>query len=172
MALTYQLIQAITADGTSTTATFNSIPQTYTDLVLKMSLRQANAVTVDVAGVRFNGVSTGTLYSHTWLASNGTAPSSGRESNQNQNLSYSIPGSNSTASTFSNQEIYIPNYTGSANKVASSFGASENNATLAQMGALALLFRSTTAISSISVFAFGGNLVSGSTLYLYGIKNF
>ena len=75
--------------------------------------------------------------------------------------------------TFSNSEIYIPSYTANQNKAVSFIGnreynsssSSETNATL--VGSYA----STTAISSITITPPSGNFVSGSSFYLYGVKN-
>jgi hypothetical protein len=132
-----------------------------------MSVRITAAANFDVALLRFNGSSSS--YSGTWVAGNGSAASSGSLTAGTYQYSFSVNAANATADTFSNQEIYIPNYTVSQNKASGSFGASENNATSAQIGAIASLWSDTSAITSIGIFS--TNLVAGSSFYLYGIKN-
>jgi hypothetical protein len=79
--------------------------------------------------------------------------------------------SNETASTFSNSEIYLPNYASSSiNKEYSSSGVVENNATAANSVLTAGLWSSTAAITQIDLVGMGGDFVSGSTFYLYGIN--
>jgi citrate lyase synthetase len=85
---------------------------------------------------------------------------------------YTSDWSSDTANTFSNGEIYIPNYTVAQNRAISAFGVEENNATTAYTTASASLYRSTTAITSITLIYTGGNNhLAGSTFYLYGISN-
>jgi hypothetical protein len=79
--------------------------------------------------------------------------------------------SNWTANTFSNGEIYIPNYAGSNYKSWSSDAVTENNATSADMSLVAGLTSITAAITSITIAGAAGNLVQYSTAYLYGVSN-
>jgi hypothetical protein len=67
----------------------------------------------------------------------------------------------------------LPSYLASQNKPLSIIDAPEMNDTANfQMEAVASLYRSTTAISSIEIGLVGaGNYVSGSSFYLYGISN-
>lgn len=77
-----------------------------------------------------------------------------------------------TANTFSNGELYIPNYAGSANKPTSWFNAQENNTTTAYINSHANLWSNTSAITSITLTASVGTneIKSGSSFYLYGIS--
>jgi len=54
---------------------------------------------------------------------------------------------------------------------ASYFQVTEDNSTTAYVLAIANLLSSTTAISSLTFGGYGFNFVSGSSFYLYGIKN-
>ena len=168
MATTYTLINSNVLSSSASSVTFSSIPATYTDLVLRWSARQTFAAITNGGGVRFNGLST-TIYSQTEIIGDGSSASTSSGSNNDQ-IPTSTPGSSATSNTFSNNELYIPNYLVNANKPVSVFMVSENNATTARIVAEAGLFRSTGAINSITINA-GFDFVSGSSFYLYGISN-
>jgi hypothetical protein len=75
-----------------------------------------------------------------------------------------------TANTFSNADIYIPNYTSSNAKSVSVDGVTENNATEASATLTAGLSTDTAAITSITVIALSsGTIATNSTFTLYGI---
>lgn len=169
MANTYTLISSsFPTSGNS--VTFSSIPQTYTDLVIRVSGRTTNSSIISSFQVGFNGVTTST-YSSVSVQGNGSAPSSSR-SQSNEIYSGFINGGNSLANSFGSSEIYIPNYTNSTNnKQISSFTVSEDNSGTAYITASAGLSSNTAAISSITVYFGGNTIASGSSLYLYGIKN-
>lgn len=172
MPSTYTLISSNTLTSSAASVTFSSIPATYTDLVLKISTRGDNGGTVPSSvELTFNGNNAN--FSRTDLTGNGSAAASARNSNQtNIRLTNHSNGSASTANAFSNSEIYIPNYNGSTNKPIGSFGVGETNASAASMGAVAGLWGNTSAITSITIANYTDNaFVTGSSFYLYGIKN-
>jgi hypothetical protein len=172
MANTYTLIASNTLSSSAASVTFSAIPGTYTDLVVRCSVRLAAGAgsTIQDLLVRFNATTTN--YSITQLTSDGSAASSGRISNTTRMLITNVvSGDNATNNTFGSVEIYIPSYTVSQNKPIANFGASENNSTTAGISAVAGLWRDTTAISSIELYNGVGNLASGSSFFLYGIKN-
>jgi hypothetical protein len=81
--------------------------------------------------------------------------------------SYSgIVGDGATASTFSNDAIYIPNYSGSTNKSVSIDTVTENNATAAHQTITASVWANTAAITSIKIVT-GANFAQYSTASLY-----
>jgi hypothetical protein len=85
---------------------------------------------------------------------------------------YYTDGASATASTFANAELYIPSYTASQSKPLSLVSMAEGNTTNFSMGANAGLWRNTAALTSINIVSFvGANFVTGSSFYLYGIKN-
>ena len=173
MPATYQLISSNTLSSAAASVTFSSIPATYTDLVLRLSARSSNAGRNDVVNMEFNANSSA-LYSTTILYGQGGGSfGSLRNSNATYTrIGYYISGDTTTSSTFGSQEFYIPNYTASQNKAISGFGVSENNATVQDLAVTAGLFRDTTAISSIKLTLLTGpNFMSGSSFFLYGIKN-
>jgi hypothetical protein len=170
MPSTYTLIASNTLSSSAASVTFSSIPNTFTDLVLKVSARGTVAGTVSFI-IRPNS-SSASEYSRTALFGTGSSAGSFRNSNSGALLAYANP-SDSTASTFSSIEFYFANYTASTTKPISSIVMMENNATAAEMYVLAQLWNNTTAISSLLIDASGsgGNFASGSSFFLYGIKN-
>ena len=172
MPSTYTLIASNTLGASAASVTFSSIPSTYTDLVLRISARSDRAVTSQNFYVQINGASFDGTYSFTSLQGQGSAASSTRTSVDGAFYDGYIPGTSATANTFNSSEYYFSNYAGSANKVASSFTAVENNTTTIQyLSVGANLRTSTTAISSLVLSLPTGNFVSGSSFFLYGIKN-
>lgn len=174
MANTYTLISSSTLGSNQTSVTFSSIPSTYTDLVLIMSVRAANSSGNPTMSplIRFNG-DTATNYSYTELyTSNGTSAASFRASSQTAGDT-TFNGTTTTANTFSNTELYIPNYTVSANKPFSMYTVAENNATAGYIYTGAELWRNTATINSIALVSYNGveSFATGSSFYLYGIKN-
>jgi len=167
---TYTLISSNVLTTTAASVTFSAIPSTYTDLVLRISARGSNAAVGTQLGVRYNNNSN-TIYSNTYLTGNGAAASSTNMSaNNGDEVDNGTSGNSSTSNTFGSTEIYIPNYTVSANKPISWFTVSENNATTAHITTSASLFGSTAAISSL-VINYNTSLLSGSSFYLYGISS-
>ena len=170
MANTYSLIEAKTLTTTTATVTFSAIPGTYTDLLLKVSVR-GDAGGTDIK-IQFNG-STASVYTYRRLYGDGTtlATSSTTTTNLINNM---VAQSSYTANTFGNGEMYIPNYTSTNVKSVSIDGVNENNATGAIAALTAGLWNPATqaAITSIELEIDGGaDFVQHSTFYLYGIKN-
>jgi hypothetical protein len=167
MPVTYQLISSNVLGSAAASVTFSSIPATYTDLVIRTSVRTDRSSAVDGINIGLNNTSTN--YSYTFLRGNGSAASSSRD------VIYStfrnMDGASATSNTFASNEIYIPNYAGSTNKPFSVTGAQEDNQTTAYIEAYAFLWSNTAAISSIVLSPYvGPNFVSGSSFYLYGIS--
>ena len=170
MAPTYIPIASTTLSTSAASVTFSAIPQTYTDLVVRLSVRNDQSTTINYLRMTLNS-NTGSVYSNTVLRGDGSTVSSAADANVTFMLIGVVNSNSSTSNTFANGEIYIPSYTASQNKPISGFGVGENNATFARMQAAAGLFRSTTAVSSITIANEGGSFVSGSSFHLYGISN-
>jgi hypothetical protein len=159
-------IQTYTLSSTASSVTFSNIPQNYTDLKVVSSIRTSSTPSGAVL-IAFNGSSTN--MSTRGLYGNGSSTASYSASNSLGGL---VNISTTTASTFANSELYIPNYAGSTFKSSSMDGVSENNATGASAFFSANLWSQTAAITSITLTPEGGdNLVAGSTFTLYGISN-
>jgi hypothetical protein len=169
---TYTLISSNVLTGSAASVTFSSIPATYTDLVLRASVRNDDSGTVNgVLRLQVNGLSS-SIYSFTALYGNGSASSSARASATTDITDIYLAGNLATANTFGIVEIYIPNYAGTAKKPVASYGASESNATAVTMAANAGLIDLTSAITSISLLNNSTKqFLTGSSFYLYGISN-
>jgi hypothetical protein len=154
--------------GGASSIDFTSIPATYTDLCVKLSGRSARAAQqADNLFITFNSTTSG--YTMKAISANGTSGSSVGYSSRY--ASFSVDAAGSTASTFSNHEIYIPNYTSANNKSYSADNVSENNATAAQSDLVSGLWSNTAAITSISLLPEVSTWVQYTTATLYGIKN-
>ena len=175
MANTYTLIdKATVGSGGAASINFTSIPATYTDLIIKFSLRNSAANGYDGVLLSFNGTPSGTSYSGRNVTDYVSAVIS-QSSNSATAFNYFYSsGALSTANTFSNGELYIPNYTASQNKSISADSVAEDNSGTAFMSTRGLgagLWSNTAVISSIYLTAGSGSFVQHSTAYLYGIKN-
>jgi hypothetical protein len=166
---TYVAISKVVLTGSQATITFSGIPSSYTDLLLSISARSDRAASlVDTITYNFNSATTN--FSNNRLE--GTGASASATLNTTNTSLIRVTASSVTSNTFTSAELYIPNYTGSANKPLSSTFAYENNATTAYVGGVAGLWSNTSAITSITLgLVDGPNFVSGSRFDLYGIKN-
>jgi len=155
--------------GGASNIDFINIPQTYTDLVIKISARSTSGAAFAGLIITPNGNTAN--YTFRWLGdANGGAVSYTQAAFGYNHLFY-IPGSAATASTFGNGEITIPNYTSANNKSISADGANQNNASAVYQGMSAGLWSNTAPITSISLTT-GGSFVQYSTATLYGIRKY
>ena len=164
---TYTPIATTTLGSAAASYTFSSIPSTYTDLVLIANF--GTSVNTNVYG-RFNGdgASTG-LYSDTNLYGNGTSATSSRDSNNNHfylgpnmNASTTNVSTNSVTNlmNYANTSVYKTIIARTNSPAATSYSGTEANV---------FLYRSTSAITSMTLYAGSGNLVAGCSFTLYGI---
>lgn len=175
MANTFIAIATVTVGaGTTSSIEFTSIPATYTDLYVLLSLRDDRASTAgDNVKVTFNS-NNNAVYSYRLLYAGGGAAGSDSGTNEVQTRINYTNADNQTASTFGSLNMYVPNYTSSNAKSMSSEGVSESNSTDPYMGLTAGLWNPATqaAITSIKFQPYNGtNWKQYSTATLYGIKN-
>ena len=169
MANTYTLIASNTVGSGGTSAIdFTSIPATYTDLLLKLSVRTDRAGAVDDnLNIKLNGATTN--FTYVYLRGSGSAVAS---SSGSTGYIGATDAASATASTFASVEIYIPNYASANYKSMSADSVTENNATESYAFFHADLWSDTSAITSVGfVSGTSNNFVQYSTAYLYGIKN-
>jgi len=169
MASTYESIATNTLGSSTSSVTFSSIPQTYTDLILIISGKAASA-TYDITAMYVNSVTSG--YSRTYLQGDGSSALSGRGTAEIRLRAGYLPGTNYT-SQYSADTYHFMNYANSTTyktvlcRCNSVDTASQGFNTWTQ----ASLIPTTSAISSITIAtANGANLYTGSTFTLYGIK--
>jgi hypothetical protein len=159
---TYTPIATTTLGSAANTYTFSSIAGTYTDLVLVAS------GTVSLNGrdpsIRFNG-DTASNYSYTNLSGNGTSASSSRVSNNT--YIQMTTGAPWHTTTISNTILQVQNY---SNATTYKTTINRSNDTTYGVDATVGLWRSTAAITSITVFLpTAHNFSIGTTFTLYGI---
>jgi hypothetical protein len=154
--------------GGAASMSFSAIPATFTDLLIKVSARAAAAGSWLDLTAKFNSSTSG--YSQTYVYGTGSA-AAGNTGGYSAGYAGHATGSTVTANTFSNVEIYIPNYAGSNNKPFSFDSVTENNATAALAMLGASLWSNSSAITSILLELPGTTFVEYTTAYLYGISN-
>jgi len=162
---TYVAIAKTVLTGTATYVDFDSIPQTYTDLLIVASTRNDAGAGQQSIVVRNNKSA---FSSARGLEGNGSAASSNSFANQG-----SVANSTFTSNTFASSEFYLANYTNTSNHQTSSTTTNENNTTTITTGirATAAIDSQTVAVTSLRIANSVGSFVSGSRFDLYGIKN-
>jgi hypothetical protein len=173
MANTYKALQTFTIGaGGASSVDFTNIPQTYTDLKVVISGRNTDS------GNNFQAVllavnNDGTAGSWRLLWGQNGAAFSGTNSGYLQ-PSFTSSAAN-TSNTFSNAEIYFPNY--ASNSTAKSFSSdfvTENNSSSANAniyGFYSNLWNNTTPINRLTFTSNISNFVQYTTFTLYGVFN-
>jgi hypothetical protein len=167
MANTYiQIGSTVTVgSGGAANITFSSIPATFTDLLVLLSIRTTRAGNPDQLDIKFNGSSSN--YTQKTLEGFNNATSS----YSNTKIFCYVNGGTSTANTFGNGSLYIPNYAGSTNKAVSIESATENNSAGGGEFPAAGYWSDVSAITSIAFTSTtADNIAEFSTATLYGIK--
>jgi hypothetical protein len=161
------------AQATTDSLIISSIPATYKDLMLCITSRDLTPAGGfgQTMYMQFNGDGSA-LYSSIWGEINGTAAaySSNNGTNQTGFRVGVAPSTTATAGVFGSMTIHIPNYASSNLKQYFAEYATENNSTSAYVGIDAGVYRSTSAITGISIGS-GFPLSTLCTYTLYGIKN-
>lgn len=162
---TYEPIATVTLGASASVIELTSIPSTYTDLVLIANLQNTVA---SAEFIRVNG-DTGSNYSYTRLYSYGTGASTGSNRGTNQTsidwapVAVSLPQS---GDYWPFGIIQINNY---ANTTTYKTIITKWGDTNGEIDVTVGNWRSTSAITSISIFCSGGNVRVGSNMTLYGI---
>ena len=164
MPSTYEKIATTTLGSAASSITFSSIASTYTDLVVVV--QGTYSTSDDLISLRYNN-DTGSNYSSTSMYGNGTSAASYRTSSATsiQVGWYPHPGG---AAVVSQMVLQILNYSNATTyKTNLSRGDTSNvQGTAARVG----LWRSTAAINRIDLIMLAGNLQTGTTATVYGIK--
>jgi hypothetical protein len=168
MAYTYSKISTYTVgSGGVPSVSFINIPQTYTDLVIKVSSRSTETAYDEALLIAFNGSSS----NFSWRLLNGSGASRYSYTGTN-NLWAGRSVGTTSANTFSNNEVYIPNYTFSNYKSFSVDAVVDTNSTTANdLDLFAGLWSNTEPISSMTMTPqYGSTISQYSSFHLYGIK--
>lgn len=174
MAENHVLLETIHLTQSAASVTFNNIPQTgYTDLKIVLSGRtdRNNSDPAADLGIRLNGITSG--YTFKGLNGDGSGANSFTGSNQGNYSGLLIQSAYSTANTFGNGEIYIPNAFGSQSKTLHGDTVTEHGATTTFIRSLDGTSTITNPVTSIVLYESNGyNFVAGSTFSIYGIAKF
>ena len=164
MAITYEPITTTTLGSATNTITFSSISSAYTDLRISAVISLAS----DRISLGFNSdVPFGTSnYDFTYYEGNGGSVSTVNRTNWNG----IEPASNWSASYPAFITFDIFSYNSSAYKTVLAT-ASTNQITSGVIRNTVGVWRSTSAINSITIKSVTGNMSAGSIVTLYGIKS-
>jgi hypothetical protein len=169
MASSRQLIASNVLGSTASSVTFNSIPSTFKNLVLRCSMRDTQSIEFVSAFLQVNSITSN--YSYVYIRGNAATVASSIDTAQPKFFVSNNNGNTSTTSTYASLEIYIPNYADSTNKVISSDNVSEyNSSPPVYRLQVAGLLSNTAAITSLTMLA-STSFATGSSFYLYGISN-
>lgn len=156
---TYEKIATTTLGGAGS-ITFSSIAASWTDLRLVI-LSTGN---MGIIGVRFNSDSASN-YSDTFIRGNGSAASSSRDTSQTYALLTNLIN-NITVPALTTTDIF--SYAGSTYKTMLSQTSADLNGS-GETNAFVTMWRSTAAITSMTITSNSGSFGSGTTATLYGI---
>jgi hypothetical protein len=159
MPSTYSPIATVTASGSTNSVTFSSISGSYTDLIAVV----AGATSTSAQGIklRFNGDS-GSNYSRTAVFGTGSSAGSTRDTSVTS-IDVFFYGTT--------EAIGICNVMNYSNTTTFKTSISRGNDAASATNAIASLYRSTSAITSMEFFITSGNFATGSTFTLYGVKS-
>jgi hypothetical protein len=162
---TYVALDKVTVGTATPSITFSSIPSTYTDLVIVVGNFGMNTAG-SAMRMRFNG-DTASNYSDTFLVGDGSTATSGRESSV---TSIRVAGLSVGPATTNTDTVIIQvqNY---SNATTYKTALIRDSSSVNEVGAVVGLWRSTAAITSITLVSYNGthNILAGSTFSLYGI---
>lgn len=170
MPVTYEYIASQTANG-STTVTFSSIPQTYTDLVIDINAKANETGAYSIMSIILNG-DTGSNYVGSSLYQLGSVNvvggSAATTTATSQGFGY-LGGGNSNE--FGSGTLYLLNYATAAERAGFWLGSSGRPSTqlYGQTGSF-VYANTSTGISTIALQCVTAAWDPGSNFYLYGIK--
>lgn len=150
-----------------------SIPSTYTDLVVKLSLRHTTAGGEDTPYVRFNNDS-GSNYDQVFGSARGSGSGTPAQSSGGTTASWigTLPGAGDTSDSFASIDLFIPNYANTSYyKVHYAESVTEGMAASLYTRVFGSTWKSTSAINRITVAVNSGySLAVGSSVNIYGIS--
>lgn len=173
MASTYSFIASYTATSTVASYTFTSVPSTYDDLVLLISARTSLAgYKFGRAQIQLNSTTTG--YSGVeWYVLNTSDGTVNMTTTTNGNIAVTAAGN--TSNDFGVVICNIMNYKQTSySKQINMYSTMPDNSNIKGNDFVTLRWNNTAAVSSIAVadgdYPLSAGFVSGTSMYLYGIK--
>lgn len=162
MPSTYEPIASTTLESAVASTTFSSVSGNYTDLVVVINGALTSAANCFIR-VGNGTTDTGSNYSWTYLEGT-SAPGSGSSSNTSTGLYAAFTQANGRFVTIFNLMSYA-----NTNVFKTAIMASASSTDQYVFRAVSL-WRSTSAINTVTVLPNAGNLASGTQISLYGIK--
>jgi hypothetical protein len=165
------LLANSTLVGTTASIDLTGIAQDWAHLLVVAYLRGTTAATFTEIRARFNG-DTGNNYDHQQVAGNAASATAGESFAGSSAVVGLIPAANATANVFGPLVIDIPFYSQATNNKAASTqygwkgGTSTGNL---QVASIAAFWRSSAAITQVTLLPAAGSLAAGSRATLYGL---
>jgi len=172
MANTYTKLDTYTVgSGGSSSITFSNIPQTHTDLHIKVSARNSGSG-IGTFRMYFNGDAS-QAYTVIYAQGAGTATNAQAIVNASggNNQTGLLSGTSTVASSFSNNDIIIPNYSSQLTKSWYSDGGEGENSTTAYLRLTGGNAYTGNSITSITLVPDTASFAQYSTFTLYGVWN-
>lgn len=164
MPVTYDLIKTVTVgSGGSTTIDFTNIPNTYTDLYIRMSARGTQSQNYTAVFVYFDG---GTTAVTRYIAGDGSTPAAGTSST----FFGDFAGATAQATQFGVGILYLPSYAETRAKSYFTNTNVPNNANPAWQELWAGYYSGTLAVANLTLTASPNSFVEHSSASLYGVK--
>jgi hypothetical protein len=159
---TYVALATQTLGTAASSVTFSLIPSGYTDLVLVVNGKLTSGAAS--FNIQFNS-DTASNYSATVLYGDGTSAGSVRGSN----VTYGNIGT--VGAEFGTTIINVMNYANTTTNKTAISSFKMTSSAYGETGAKVALWRSTSAINSVTIFVATSTFTAGSTFSLYGIAN-
>ena len=172
MSTTYDILAYLNVVSDVSSVTIENFPLSYTDLVLVCNVHAVGSSSGAASlNITFNSDSN-SLYSSARMQSNGSAASSSRSINQSFMTMGIVPATTSAGTVMGQTIVNIMSYSNTnINKTAfSTYATNAFNNTEDRIGRYAGLWRSTSAISRITLSVDSGNIRTSSNFTIYGIK--
>jgi hypothetical protein len=169
----YESIQTFTSDGSTNTVTFSAIPQTFTHLQIRSTIRLSVNSISQAVGLRFNG-DAGSNYDWASVSGAGHASLAEGVSTVGGSSIFSLHsiGNTGAGNLFNGSILEIIDYTNTNKNTTTreiggftSNGGSEEQVRITGGG-----WRNTAAITSITLTTGDGNFMNNSRIALFGIR--
>lgn len=161
---TYTALAKVTLSSSDSSITFSSIPNTYRDIVISMSIK--NSSTSGGPFIRFNS-DTGNNYIMVQMANDGV--NTPLFNTGTTNYGWLSPNSNFSSTSFDNIEVNIFDYS-TTDKQTTYLSRMDAPNSGVYHNALAVRWNSTAVINTIEVATTANAFAAGSTIGLFGIE--